>query len=153
MWYLTRYLHPSCCSETHVRPRSFRSFYRLSTLDVNHVRKCTRLSPLYRTANDKKLGMGLGTRLDCPHKYSSRWPLCQSVMGGPSLMPRRPRVHDDIIVIAMMSSCALGGGYSSPEEVGHRIRHVNFLSCDKWTVIKLVQISLRIEDRFWGCSS
>ena len=63
VWYVTWYLRSSCCSETHVRPCSFRYFYRLSTLDVTHVRKCTRLSPLYRTASDEKLGMGLGTRL------------------------------------------------------------------------------------------
>ena len=42
---------------------NFRSFLPLSTLDldVTHVRKCTRPSPLYRTG---KLGVGLGTRLD-----------------------------------------------------------------------------------------
>ena len=46
-----------------IRPLSFRSFYRLSTLDVTHMRKCTRPSPLYRTASDEKMGVGLGTRL------------------------------------------------------------------------------------------
>ena len=40
-----------------------KSFYRLSTLDVTHVRKCTRPLPLNRTASDGKLGAGLGTRL------------------------------------------------------------------------------------------
>ena len=67
VWYVTWYLRSSCCSETHVHPRSVRSFYRLSTLDVTHVRKCTRLSLLYRTASDEKLGMGLGTRLASQH--------------------------------------------------------------------------------------
>ena len=38
-------------------------FYRLSTRDVTHVRKCTRPSPAFRTASDGKLGEGLGTRL------------------------------------------------------------------------------------------
>ena len=63
VWYLTWYLCSSCCSETHVHPRSFRSFYHLSTLDITHMRKCTRPSPHYRTASVKKLGMGLGMRL------------------------------------------------------------------------------------------
>ena len=40
-----------------------KSFYRLSTHDITHVRKCTRPSPLYRTASERKLGEGLGTRL------------------------------------------------------------------------------------------
>ena len=44
-----------------------KSFYSLSTRDVTHVRKCTRPSPVYRTASDGKLGEGLGTRLA---KYS-----------------------------------------------------------------------------------
>ena len=52
-WYVTWYLHFSCCSKTHVRPRSFRSLYRLSTLDITHVRKRTRPSPLYHTASDE----------------------------------------------------------------------------------------------------
>ena len=43
----------------------FRSFYHFSTLDVTHVRKCTRPYPLYRTASDEKLSMGLGMRLLC----------------------------------------------------------------------------------------
>ena len=39
-------------------------FYRLSTLDVTHVRKCTSPPPPpLPTASDEKLGMGLGTRL------------------------------------------------------------------------------------------
>ena len=65
VWYLTWYLQSSCCSETHVRPRSFRSFCHLSTLDATHVRKYTRPSPLYHTASDEKLGVGLRTRLSC----------------------------------------------------------------------------------------
>ena len=43
-----------------------KSFYRLSTCDVTHVRKFTRPSPaylLYCTASDGKLGEGLGTWL------------------------------------------------------------------------------------------
>ena len=63
VWYFTSYLRSSCCSETHVRPRLLPVFLSLSTLDVTHVRKCTRPSPLYRTASDEKLGVGLGTRL------------------------------------------------------------------------------------------
>ena len=63
VWYITWYLRSSCCSETHVllfmRPRSFRS----STLDITHVRKCTRPSLLYRTASYEKMGVGLGTRV------------------------------------------------------------------------------------------
>ena len=31
------------------------------------MRKCNRSSPLYRTASDEKLGMGLGTRLHSNH--------------------------------------------------------------------------------------
>ena len=42
----------------------FKSFYHLSTLDVTHARKCTRPSPLFSTASNEKLGMGLGTRLE-----------------------------------------------------------------------------------------
>ena len=41
-------------------------FYRFSTLDVTYVKKCTRPSPLDRTASDEKLGVGLGTRLANP---------------------------------------------------------------------------------------
>ena len=63
MWYFTSYLRSSCCSETHVCPRLLPVFLPLSTLDVTHVRKCTRPSPLYSTASDKKLGVGLGMRL------------------------------------------------------------------------------------------
>ena len=63
VWYVTWYLHSSCCSETHVRPRFLPVFLPLSTLDVTHMRRCTRPSPLYRTASDEKLGVGLGTRL------------------------------------------------------------------------------------------
>ena len=63
VWYFTSYLRSSCCSETHVRPRLLPVFLPLSTLDVTHVRKCTRPSPLYRTASDEKLGDGLGKRL------------------------------------------------------------------------------------------
>ena len=69
MWYFTWNLHSSCCSETHVRPHSFRSFYRLSTLDVTHVRKHTRPFLLYRTASNEKLGVGLVTRLGLARVY------------------------------------------------------------------------------------
>ena len=64
VWYVTWYLRSSCCSETHVRPHFLPVFLPLSTLEVTHVRKCTRPSPLYRTASDGKLGVGLGTRLE-----------------------------------------------------------------------------------------
>ena len=64
VWYVTWYLRSSCCSETHVRRRFLPVFLPLSTLDVTHVRRCTRPSPLYRTASDEKLGVGLGMRLD-----------------------------------------------------------------------------------------
>ena len=40
----------------------------LSTLDVTHVRKCTRLSPLYCTASDKKAGYGTGNEAVIPTK-------------------------------------------------------------------------------------
>ena len=63
VWYVTWYLRSSCCSETHVHPRFLPVFLPLSTLDITHVRRCTRPSPLYRTASDEKLGVGLGTRL------------------------------------------------------------------------------------------
>ena len=63
---VTWYLRSSCCSETHVRPRFLPVFLPHSTLDVTHVRKCTRPSPLYRTASDEMLGVGLGTRLPKP---------------------------------------------------------------------------------------
>ena len=63
VWYVTWYLRSSCCSETHVRPRFLPVLLPLSILDVTHVRRCTRPSPLYRTASDEKLGVGLGTRL------------------------------------------------------------------------------------------
>ena len=36
----------------------------------NHVRKCTRLSQLYRTAGNEKRGVGLGTKLNGDHLYS-----------------------------------------------------------------------------------
>ena len=62
VWYVTWYLRSSCCSETHYATSKLPVFLPLSTLDVTHVRKCTRPSPLYRTASDGKLGMGLGTR-------------------------------------------------------------------------------------------
>ena len=61
--YVTWYLRSSHCSETQYAHIHFRSFYHLCTLDVTHVRKCTRPSPLFRTASDEKLGVGLGTRL------------------------------------------------------------------------------------------
>ena len=61
--YVTWYLRSSCCSETHNAHVKLPVFLPLSTLDVTHVRKCTRPSPLYRTASDEKLGVGLGMRL------------------------------------------------------------------------------------------
>ena len=63
VWCVTWYLRSSCCSETHYAHVKLPVFLPLSTLDVTHVRKCTRPSPLYRTASDGKLGIGLGTRL------------------------------------------------------------------------------------------
>ena len=63
VWYLTCYLRSSCCSETTYAYVQLPVFLPLSTLDVTHVRKCTRPSPLYHTASDEKLGDGLGTRL------------------------------------------------------------------------------------------
>ena len=63
VWYVTWYLRSSCCSETHYAHVQLPVFLPLSTLDVTHVSKCTRPSPLYRTASDGKLGVGLGTRL------------------------------------------------------------------------------------------
>ena len=60
VWYVTWYF---TLLAAHVRPRSFRSFYSLPTLDVTRVRNCTRPSPLYCTASNEKLGLGLGTRL------------------------------------------------------------------------------------------
>ena len=38
-------------------------FYRLSTRDVTHVRKCTRPSPAFPYYNRQKAGRSLGTRL------------------------------------------------------------------------------------------
>ena len=74
VWYFTSYLRSSCCSETQVRPRLLPVFLPLSTLDDTHVRRCTRPSPLYRTASDEKLGVGLGTRL-----AEELWPTCGTV--------------------------------------------------------------------------
>ena len=73
VWYVTWYLRSSCCSETHVRPRFLPVFLPLSTLDVTLVRRCTRPSPLYRTASDEKLGVGLGTRLVYMYLYVNSW--------------------------------------------------------------------------------
>ena len=67
VWYLTWYLRSSCCSETTYAHVQLPVFLPLSTLDVTHVRKCTRPSPLYRTASDEKLGVGLGMRLGFLH--------------------------------------------------------------------------------------
>ena len=39
-------------------------FYRLSTRDVTHVRKCTRPSPAFPYCKRRKAGRGLGTRLE-----------------------------------------------------------------------------------------
>ena len=60
VWCVTWYLRSSCCSETHVRPRLLPVFLPLSTLDVTHVRKCTRPSPLYRTKQRRNAGRGTG---------------------------------------------------------------------------------------------
>ena len=60
VWYVTWYLRSSCCSETNVRPRFLPVFLPLSTLDVTHVRRCTRPSPLYRTKQRRKAGRGTG---------------------------------------------------------------------------------------------
>ena len=68
VWYVTWYLRSSCCSETHyAHVKLHVNFLPLYTLDVTHVRRCTRPSPLYRTASDEKLGVGLGTRLPENH--------------------------------------------------------------------------------------
>ena len=67
VWCVTWYLRSSCCSETHYAHVKLPVFLPLSTLDVTHVRRCTRPSPLYCTASDEKLGVGLGTRLDLAH--------------------------------------------------------------------------------------
>ena len=40
-----------------------KSFHRLSTRDVTHVRKCTRPSPAFPSCKRRKAGRGLGTRL------------------------------------------------------------------------------------------
>ena len=53
VWCVTWYLRSSCCSETHYAHVKLPVFLPLSTLDVTHVRKCTRPSPLYRTASDE----------------------------------------------------------------------------------------------------
>ena len=44
------------------------------------MRKCTRPSPLYRTASDEKLGVGLGTRLPPthPHLHTTCYPPIQA---------------------------------------------------------------------------
>ena len=43
-----------------------KSFYRLSTHDITHVRKCTRASPAFLYCKRRKAGRGLGTRLGAP---------------------------------------------------------------------------------------
>ena len=63
VWCVIWYLRSSCCSETHYAHVKLPAFLPLSTLDVTHMRKCTRPSPLYGTASDEKLGVGLSTRL------------------------------------------------------------------------------------------
>ena len=60
VWCVTWYLRSSCCSETHYAHVKLPVFLPLSTLDVTHVRKCTRLSPLYRTKQRRKAGRGTG---------------------------------------------------------------------------------------------
>ena len=56
------------------RPKS----YRLSTLDVNHVRKYTRPSPLFLASSDEKLSVGLGTRLGSCDNSPNTWGPCWS---------------------------------------------------------------------------
>ena len=59
---VTWYLRSSCCSETHYAHVKLPVFLPLSTLDVTHMRKCTRPSPspLYRTKQRQKAGRGTG---------------------------------------------------------------------------------------------
>ena len=60
VWCVTWYLRSSCCSEAHYAHVQLPVFLPLSTLDVTHVRKCTRPSPLYRTKQRRKAGRGTG---------------------------------------------------------------------------------------------
>ena len=60
---LARYVWHVTWNLAVLRPTYAHVHLGLSTLDVTHVRKCTRLSLLYRTASNEKLGVGLGTRL------------------------------------------------------------------------------------------
>ena len=47
-----------------------------------HVRKCTRPSPLYRTASDEKLGVGLGMRLGVRRLYVLSGTIIQEIGQG-----------------------------------------------------------------------
>ena len=49
-----------------------------------HVRLCTRLSLLFRTASGGKLGRGLGTRLPLVKKKSTELCVCVHELGSPS---------------------------------------------------------------------
>ena len=73
VWYVTWYLRSSCCSETHVRPRFLPVFLPLSTLDVTHVRRCTRPSPLYHTKQRRKAGRGTGYEATYSPGHFSSW--------------------------------------------------------------------------------
>ena len=123
VWYVTWYLRSSCCSETHYAHVKLPVFLPLSTLDVTHVRKCTRPSPLYRTASDGKLGMGLGTRLPGFHigihwsisrdKPEQKTPNCCSPL--PSLHPPLPPLltfPSSSIVTVVSSPCASSPSFS-----------------------------------------
>ena len=80
VWYVTWYLRSSCCSETHVRPRFLPVFLPLSTLDVTHVRRCTRPSPLYSTKQRRKAGRGTGNEAMCSyHQYIKILTMCLCV--------------------------------------------------------------------------
>ena len=72
----------ACCSaESQYAHIDFTSFYRLSTLDVTHVRKCTRLSRI-PYCNQRKAGHGTGNEATITtSSYDMAW------------------VHDDIIVM------------------------------------------------------
>ena len=80
VWYFTSYLRSSCCSETHVRPRLLPVFLPLSILDVTHVRRCTRPSPLYRTKQRRKAGRGTGNEAMQTGHWWKRILLCAKLM-------------------------------------------------------------------------
>ena len=72
VWCVTWYLRSSCCSETHYAHVKLPVFLPLSTLDVTHVRKCTRPSPLYRTKQRLKAGRGTGNEASANGNVSSK---------------------------------------------------------------------------------